>query len=57
MTAHISGTSVDAQTRYATGTQDILDRFFKGQEQIPANIIVEGGEYASKAYGEGKSKK
>ncbi|KAG0463892.1 hypothetical protein HPP92_019514 [Vanilla planifolia] len=32
MTPHISGTTIDAQLRYATGTKDMLDRFFKGEE-------------------------
>jgi formate dehydrogenase len=52
MTPHISGTSLDAQARYAKGTKDILDNFFNGTKQRPSDVIVENGEYASKAYGE-----
>jgi formate dehydrogenase len=49
MVPHYSGTTLDAQARYAAGTKDILSRFFEGREQDPANLIVSGGEYASKA--------
>lgn len=52
MTPHMSGTSLDAQVRYAAGTKTILDNFFNGKAQKPSDIIVENGEYASKAYGE-----
>ena len=54
MTPHVSGTSLDAQARYAAGVKDILTRYFAGQPQEPANIIVEGGDYATKAYGQRK---
>jgi len=54
MTPHYSGTTLDAQRRYAEGTKDILDRWFKGEAQTPANLIVENGEYATKAYGQRK---
>lgn len=52
MTAHYSGTTLDAQKRYAEGTKDIVDRYLHGKAQNPANVIVENGEYASKAYGQ-----
>jgi len=52
MTPHMSGTSLDAQVRYAAGTKTILDNFFNGKAQKQSDIIVENGEYASKAYGE-----
>lgn len=51
---HMSGTSIDAQARYASGVKEILDNYFKGKPQTPANIIVEGGDYATKAYGQRK---
>jgi formate dehydrogenase len=51
MTPHVSGTSLDAQKRYADGTFDIVKRYFAGQPQVPANVIVENGEYATKNYG------
>lgn len=43
MTPHISGTSLDAQSRYASGVKDILENFFNGSKQLPANLIVENG--------------
>jgi formate dehydrogenase len=49
MVPHYSGTTLDAQARYAAGVKDILACFFEGREQDPANVIVSGGEYASKA--------
>lgn len=52
MTPHISGTSIDAQERYAAGTKEILDNIWSGKAQTPANIIVENGEYATKSYGQ-----
>merc|ERR1712072_48672 len=51
MTPHVSGTSLDAQSRYASGVKEILDNFFNNKEQNPANLIVQGGSYATKAYG------
>ena len=51
MTAHYSGTVLDAQSRYADGVKEILDNYFNGRQQNPANLIVENGQYASKAYG------
>lgn len=56
MTPHYSGTTLDAQKRYAEGTKDILNRFFTGQKQDPQNVIVENGQYASKAYGQRDNK-
>ncbi|CAA0828508.1 Formate dehydrogenase- mitochondrial [Striga hermonthica] len=47
MTPHISGTTIDAQLRYAAGTKDMLDRYFKGQDFPPQNYIVKDGELAS----------
>jgi len=54
MTPHISGTSLDAQKRYAAGTKTIIDNYFKGTLQNPTDLIVEGGKYATKAYGQRK---
>lgn len=48
----MSGTSLDAQARYAAGTKTILDNFFKGKAQNPPDVMCEGGKYVSKAYGE-----
>ncbi|GAB4846775.1 formate dehydrogenase (NAD+) [Ancistrocladus abbreviatus] len=47
MTPHISGTTIDAQLRYAAGVKDMLDRYFKGEDFPPHNYIVKAGELAS----------
>jgi len=46
MTPHISGTTIDAQLRYAAGTKDMLDRYFKGEDFPAENYIVKEGELA-----------
>ncbi|CAN4079249.1 unnamed protein product [Withania somnifera] len=46
MTPHISGTTIDAQLRYAAGTKDMLDRYFKGEDFPAENYIVKDGELA-----------
>ncbi|CAD6587600.1 MAG: formate dehydrogenase (NAD+) [Tremellales sp. Tagirdzhanova-0007] len=56
MVPHYSGTTLDAQKRYADGAIDIVRRYFAGEEQNPANVIVTNGEYASKAYGQRQTK-
>ncbi|KAI0053139.1 hypothetical protein FA95DRAFT_1674547 [Auriscalpium vulgare] len=52
MTPHYSGTTLDAQARYAAGTENILQNFFDGRPQNPADVIVGAGKYESKAYGQ-----
>ena len=52
MVAHMSGTTLDAQKRYADGTKEIIRRYLKGEKQEVGNLIVENGQYASKAYGQ-----
>ncbi|XP_059639821.1 formate dehydrogenase, mitochondrial-like [Cornus florida] len=47
MTPHFSGTTIDAQLRYAAGTKDMLDRWFKGEDFPAPNYIVKAGELAS----------
>ncbi|KAL5796958.1 hypothetical protein ACOSQ2_001778 [Xanthoceras sorbifolium] len=47
MTPHISGTTIDAQLRYAAGVKDMLERYFKGEEFPPQNYIVKEGKLAS----------
>ena len=44
MVPHYSGTTLDAQARYAKGTKDILDNYLKGKEQEPGNVIIGVGE-------------
>ncbi|TRM69380.1 hypothetical protein BD626DRAFT_391884 [Schizophyllum amplum] len=52
MVPHYSGTTLDAQKRYADGTRQILQNYLEGKQQEPANIIVGEGKYATKAYGQ-----
>ncbi|XP_004489286.1 formate dehydrogenase 1, mitochondrial [Cicer arietinum] len=47
MTPHISGTTIDAQLRYAAGVKDMLERHFKGEDFPEQNYIVKQGELAS----------
>ncbi|KAB8206601.1 D-isomer specific 2-hydroxyacid dehydrogenase NAD binding domain protein [Aspergillus parasiticus SU-1] len=55
MVPHMSGTSIDAQVRYAEGTKSILDSYFSGREDYrPQDLIVHKGDYATKAYGQRK---
>ncbi|KAB5590109.1 NAD-dependent formate dehydrogenase [Ceratobasidium theobromae] len=51
MVPHYSGTTLDAQTRYAEGTKKILENFFDGKPQDRGNLIVEGGKYITGNYG------
>jgi len=51
MVPHVSGTSLDAQARYAAGVKQIIQNWLEGKEQTPSDIIVTGGQYATKAYG------
>ena len=53
MVPHMSGTSLDAQKRYAQGTKNILDSYFSGRfDYRLEDLIVKDGDYATKAYGE-----
>lgn len=53
MVPHMSGTSIDAQERYAAGTKAILESYFSGKHDYrPEDLIVIDGDYATKAYGE-----
>jgi formate dehydrogenase len=52
---HMSGTSLDAQKRYADGVKSILTSYFSGKHDYrPEDLIVYKGEYATKAYGQRK---
>jgi formate dehydrogenase len=54
----MSGTSLDAQKRYADGVKAILDSYFSKREDYkPEDLIVHKGEYATKAYGQRAPKK
>ncbi|KAF9452714.1 NAD-dependent formate dehydrogenase [Macrolepiota fuliginosa MF-IS2] len=49
MVPHYSGTTLDAQARYAGGVKSILEHYFNNTAQDPANIIVGIGKYETKA--------
>jgi formate dehydrogenase len=58
MVPHMSGTSLDAQKRYADGVQTILESYFSKREDYRLeDLIVHKGEYATKAYGQRASNK
>lgn len=44
MVPHYSGTTLDAQQRYAAGTKQILENFFSKKPQDPANVIIASSE-------------
>ncbi|KZF21414.1 formate dehydrogenase [Xylona heveae TC161] len=53
MVPHMSGTSIDAQKRYAAGVKSILESYYSGKEDYrPEDLIVHKGDYATKAYGQ-----
>jgi len=52
MVPHYSGTTLDAQARYAEGTKSILKNYLEDTPQDAQNIIVGLGKYESKAYGQ-----
>lgn len=50
MVPHMSGTSLDAQRRYADGTKAILQSYLTGKfDYRPEDLIVTNGDYATKA--------
>lgn len=49
MVPHYSGTTLDAQARYAAGTKSIIENYFSGKEQEAQNIIVGKKGYETKA--------
>lgn len=58
MTPHMSGTSLDAQKRYADGTKSILQSYLSGKHDYRSeDLIVIDGDYATKAYGQRAAKK
>ncbi|KAI6045993.1 hypothetical protein EDC04DRAFT_1859098 [Pisolithus marmoratus] len=52
MVPHYSGTTLDAQKRYADGVKSILENYLTGKPQESQNIIVGIGKYETKAYGQ-----
>eukprot|EP01129_Flabellula_baltica_P001767 TRINITY_DN11686_c0_g1_i1.p1 TRINITY_DN11686_c0_g1~~TRINITY_DN11686_c0_g1_i1.p1 ORF type:complete len:400 (-),score=73.73 TRINITY_DN11686_c0_g1_i1:30-1229(-) len=55
MTPHYSGTTLDAQARYATGVKEILENHFEGKPQRSDYLIVEGGKIVSPSYKSGNT--
>jgi formate dehydrogenase len=57
MVPHMSGTSLDAQARYAACTKAILDSYFSKREDYKLeDLIIHKGDYATKAYGQREKK-
>ncbi|KAI6032873.1 hypothetical protein F5J12DRAFT_796984 [Pisolithus orientalis] len=52
MVPHYSGTTLDAQKRYAEGVKSILENYLTDKPQEPQNVIVGIGKYETKAYGQ-----
>ncbi len=50
MTPHVSGTTLEAQKRYADGVRDCLLRFFEGRPLEREYLIVDGGKVVSPSY-------
>ena len=50
MTPHVSGTSLEAQKRYAYGIRDCLMRFFEGHALERDYLIVDQGKVVSLSY-------
>lgn len=47
MVPHYSGTTLDAQARYAAGTKSILENYLNNKAQEPQNVIIGRSEYPS----------
>lgn len=57
MTPHYSGTTLDAQARYADGVKEILENWLHGRQQRREYLIVDQGKVVSAAYTEGDTTK
>ncbi len=57
MTPHYSGTTLDAQARYAAGVREILGNWLNNRPQREEYLIVDKGKLVSRAYTEGDSTK
>lgn len=57
MTPHYSGTTLDAQARYAAGVKEILGNWLHGRAQRDEYLIVDQGKVVSRAYTEGDATK
>ena len=50
MTPHVSGTTLEAQRRYANGVRECLAAFLAGEPIDRDYIIVDGGRVSSPSY-------
>lgn len=50
MTPHVSGTTLEAQSRYVSGVHEVLDSFLGGKNIREDYLIVDGGEVVSGSY-------
>jgi formate dehydrogenase len=50
LTPHVSGTTLDAQRRYATDTRHCLEAYLAGQPMEKDHVIVADGEIIGGAY-------
>ncbi|CAF1469185.1 unnamed protein product [Rotaria sp. Silwood1] len=57
MTPHYSGTTLDAQARYAAGVKEILENWLNGKPQRQEYLIVDKGQVVSPAYTVGDATK
>jgi len=55
MTPHYSGTTLDAQARYAAGVKEILSNYFDGKPQPNEYLILDSGSLVSRAYTPGNT--
>ena len=57
MTPHYSGTTLDAQARYAAGAREILGNWLNNRPQREEYLIAEKGKLVSRAYTPGDATK
>jgi formate dehydrogenase len=50
MTPHVSGTTLEAQKRYAAGVRDSLENFIQGRPIRDDYVMVADGEIQSGSY-------
>lgn len=57
MTPHYSGTTLDAQARYAEGVKEILMNWLNDRPQRDEYLIADKGKLVSRAYTQGDATK
>lgn len=57
MTPHYSGTTLDAQARYAEGVKEILMNWLNDRPQREEYLIADKGTLVSRAYTQGDATK